>query len=119
MDQGIVTDGRSLPRLLEQTSLGDRAAFRTLYEMTAPKLFGVVLRITSNRGIAEEILQEVYIKVWQNAHRYLPEAGQPMTWLTTIARNRAIDRIRSERIDRMRDPGEENASGAPAGAGRR
>jgi RNA polymerase sigma factor (sigma-70 family) len=91
-----------LPQLLEAISRGDRVAFRKLYEATAPKLFGVILRITSNRSVAEEVLQETYVKVWQNAERFTPEAGKPITWLTTIARNGAIDRIRSERIERQR-----------------
>ena len=108
MSASSATDGASLPRLLEKVSGGDRAAFRVLYEATAPKLFGIVLRITMNRAVAEEVLQETYIKVWQNAERYLPNAGQPIAWLSAIARNRAIDRIRSERVDRFQDVGEDN-----------
>jgi RNA polymerase sigma factor (sigma-70 family) len=92
----------SLQELLEQTSRGNHAAFRALYEATAPKLFGVVLRITQNRPMAEEVLQETYVKIWQKADRFSPEAGQPMAWLCAIARNRAIDRIRSERVERSR-----------------
>lgn len=106
--QRAATNGLSLPGLLEATSRGDRTAFRTFYEATAPKLFGIVLRITRNRWIAEEVLQETYIKVWQNAERFSPESGQPLAWLATIARNRAIDRIRAERTDRIRDAGEDN-----------
>jgi RNA polymerase sigma factor (sigma-70 family) len=101
-------DGSLLPSLLEATSRGDREKFRALYEATAPKLFGLVLRITRNRAIAEEVLQETYIKIWQNAERFTPEAGQPMAWLAAIARNRAIDRLRSERADRFKDPGEDD-----------
>ncbi len=100
-------DGSGLPQLLEAISRGDRVAFRKLYEATAPKLFGVILRITSNRSVAEEVLQETYVKVWQNAERFTPEAGKPITWLTAIARNGAIDRIRSERIERQRSDDDE------------
>ena len=96
------TVGSSLPELLEATSRGDSNAFRRLYDATAPKLFGIVLRITSNRAVAEEVLQETYLKVWQNAERFTAEAGSPITWLAAIARNRAIDRIRAERIERQR-----------------
>ena len=111
-------DLASLPDLLKQVSRGDREAFRLLYEATAAKLFGIVLRITSNRAVAEEVLQETYIKVWQNAERYVPEAGHPIAWLAAIARNGAIDRIRSERFDRFQDVGEDNVLerlAAPAG----
>ncbi len=97
MNQRISTDGSSLAALLDATARGERAAFRALYETTAPKLFGVVLRITRSRPTAEEVLQETFIKIWQNAERFAPEMGQPMAWLTSIARNRAIDRIRSEK----------------------
>lgn len=106
MNERVATE--ALPRLIERTARGDRAAFRSLYEATAPKLFGIVLRITSNRTVAEEVLQETYIKVWQNAGRYVPELGQPMAWLAAIARNRAIDRIRAERVDRFQDAGDDN-----------
>jgi RNA polymerase sigma-70 factor (ECF subfamily) len=97
----MVADGTSLSGLLEAVASGDRVAFRMLYEATAPKLFGVVLRITRNRSLAEEVLQDTFVKVWQKAERFTPDAGQPMAWLTAIARNRAIDRLRSERFDRV------------------
>jgi RNA polymerase sigma factor (sigma-70 family) len=102
LDGRVETESISLPDLLAASARGDRAAFRRLYEATAPKLFGIVLRITSNRSVAEEVLQETYIKVWQNAGRFAPEAGKPITWLAAIARNGAIDRIRAERIERQR-----------------
>ena len=108
LDQRMSMGGSSLPRMLAAMSRGDRAQFRALYEEPAPKLFGVVLRITRNSAIAEEVLQDTYIKVWQNAERFTPEAGQPMAWLAAIARNRAIDRLRSERFDRFKDMGEDN-----------
>jgi RNA polymerase sigma-70 factor, ECF subfamily len=102
LDQRLSTDKGALAALLDATARGDRAAFRALYEAAAPKLFGVVLRITRNRQTAEEVLQETFIKIWQNAEQFTPEAGQPMGWLAAIARNRAIDRIRAEKIERNR-----------------
>jgi RNA polymerase sigma-70 factor (ECF subfamily) len=102
LDRRADKDQTSLPSLLEAAARGDRASFRALYEATAPKLFGVILRILSDRTAAEDVLQETYVRIWQNAERYAPEAGPPMPWLTAIARNRAIDRIRSERITRNR-----------------
>lgn len=86
--------GTDLAALLQQTASGDRPAFRALYVATAPKLFGIVLRIAPSRAVAEEILQDVYLRVWQRASSYAPESGRPMTWLASIARHRAIDAVR-------------------------
>ena len=69
--------------------------------------------------MAEEVLQETYVKIWQNAERFSPEAGQPMAWLSAIARNRAIDRIRSEKIERSRVGDDEGVLERLAGTGRR
>ena len=83
-----------LSRLLARASLGDRAAFATLYERTSSHLFAVVLRITRDRAQAEDILQEVYVNVWRAASSFDAAQSQPLTWLTSIARNRAIDSLR-------------------------
>jgi RNA polymerase sigma-70 factor, ECF subfamily len=100
--------GADLQRVLSEVAKGDREAFRALYDATAPKLFGVVLRIIGNRAEAEEVLQEAYVQVWRKADLYRPEAGQPMAWLAAIARNRALDRIRAGRIDRARSDYDES-----------
>src|SRR5664279_5540759 len=88
--------GRShdLARLLGRAGLGDRAAFATLYERTSPHLLAVVLRINRDRAQAEDILQEVYVNVWRAASTFDAAQSQPLTWLTSIARNRAIDSLR-------------------------
>ena len=83
-----------LSRLLARAGLGDRAAFATLYEHTSSHLLGVVLRIHRDRAQAEDILQEVYVNVWRAAQSFDAAQSQPMTWLTSIARNRAIDSLR-------------------------
>jgi RNA polymerase sigma factor (sigma-70 family) len=83
-----------LSRLLARASLGDRAAFATLYERTSSHLFAVVLRINRDRAQAEDILQEVYVSVWRAASSFDAAQSQPLTWLTSIARNRAIDSLR-------------------------
>ena len=83
-----------LSRLLARASLGDRAAFATLYERTSSHLFAVVLRINRDRAQAEDILQEVYVNVWRAASSFDTAQSQPLTWLTSIARNRAIDSLR-------------------------
>ncbi len=83
-----------LSRLLARTGLADRAAFATLYEQTSAHLLGVVLRINRDRAQAEDILQEVYVNVWRAAQSFDAAQSQPLTWLTSIARNRAIDSLR-------------------------
>ena len=83
-----------LSRLLARAGLGDRAAFATLYERTSSHLFAVVLRINRDRAQAEDILQEVYVNVWRAAQSFDAAQSQPLTWLTSIARNRAIDSLR-------------------------
>jgi RNA polymerase sigma-70 factor (ECF subfamily) len=83
-----------LARLLARTGVGDRAAFATLYARTSPHLLGVVLRINRDRAQAEDILQEVYVNVWRAAQGFDAAQSQPLTWLTSIARNRAIDSLR-------------------------
>ena len=83
-----------LSRLLARTGLGDRAAFATLYRETSAHLLGVVMRIQRDRGQAEDILQEVYVNVWRAAKSFDAAQSQPLTWLTSVARHRAIDSLR-------------------------
>lgn len=87
-------DDATLRRLLSEIAARDEAALRALYDLTAPKLFGIILRIQRDRSLAEDVLQDVYLKVWQAAGSYAPEAGAPLPWLCAVARHRAIDGIR-------------------------
>ena len=80
--------------LLSRVALGERAAFTALYDSTASHLLGVILRITRNRELSQDILQEVYISVWRAASDFDARLSQPLTWLSSIARNRAIDGLR-------------------------
>lgn len=80
--------------LLGRTGLGDREAFATLYRKTSAHLFAVVLRINRDRAQAEDVLQEVYVNVWRAAKTFDAAQSQPLTWLTSVARNRAIDSLR-------------------------
>lgn len=82
--------------LLRRVAAQDKAAFEQLYAATSAKLLGIVLRILKRRDIAEEVLQEVYVKVWEKASDFDPERASPITWLSTIARNRAIDAVRQK-----------------------
>jgi len=94
-----VDDNADLPTLLARVSLGDRAAFARVYRQTSAHLLGLVLRIQTDRAIAEEVLQEVFVKVWASAGSYEAGRAQPMAWLATIARHRAIDSLRRRRSE--------------------
>ena len=89
-------DPVELQRLLSRIALGDRKAFRALYEATSPTLFGVAVRILNRRDRAEEVIQDAFVNVWQRASSYSDAMSRPMTWLTAIVRNRALDLLRSE-----------------------
>ena len=80
--------------LLASVAKGDEAAFERLYEATRAKLFGVVLRILRRQDLAEEVIQEAYVKIWNNAGQFNPGMASPITWMVSIARNRAIDVVR-------------------------
>ena len=88
-----------LAGLLARVSLGDRAAFATLYRLTSAHLLGVVLRINSDRAQAEDLLQEVYVKIWGAAGSFDAQRAQPTTWLTSIARHQAIDSLRRKKVE--------------------
>ena len=90
---------RDLSRLLGRAGLGDRAAFAQLYERTSAHLLGVILRINRDRAQAEDVLQEVYVNVWRAAKNFDAAQSQPLTWLTSIARNRAIDSLRRKQTE--------------------
>lgn len=81
--------------ILGRIAAQDRAAFRALYAQSAPKLLGVLVRMLRNRAEAEDALQEVFTRIWLNARKFDPAKGRAMSWLVTIARNHAIDRLRA------------------------
>ena len=84
-----------LTPLMARVAQGDREALRQLYEATSAKLFGVCLRILSDREESEDVLQDVYVTIWRRADRFDAARASVMTWVSTIARNRAIDRLRA------------------------
>jgi RNA polymerase sigma-70 factor (ECF subfamily) len=84
-----------LAQALGRAGEGDRAAFRRVYDATSAKLLGVTLRILADRQLAEDVLQDTYLTVWRKAGSFDASRASPITWLVTIARNRAIDRLRS------------------------
>jgi len=84
----------ALGELLSRSALGDRAAFARLYQATSSKLYGVALRILRREDWAEEVLQECYVNVWRHAPEYNASRAAPMTWMTSIVRNRCLDWLR-------------------------
>jgi RNA polymerase sigma-70 factor (ECF subfamily) len=94
---------QELVEALERTARGDVAAFELVYAATSVKLYGIIVRILGRAEVADEILQEVYVRVWQRADVYDPASGSPITWLATIARNRALDEARRNTMRSIED----------------
>jgi RNA polymerase sigma-70 factor (ECF subfamily) len=89
-----------LAEVLLRTGSEDRTAFRDLYTLTSAKLFGICLRICGERQAAEDVLHDVYLTIWKRAGAWEPGRASPITWLATIARNRAIDWRRAQTVRR-------------------
>src|SRR4051794_770967 len=83
------------PALVERLVGGSEGALAELYDRHADAIFALVNRLTSDRGIAEEVVQETFLTLWDRAETFDPRAGSLAAWLHTIARNRAIDRLRA------------------------
>ena len=80
--------------LLARAAAKDQPAFAELYDATSSKLYGIIVRILKRRDLADEVLQEVYLKIWERASDFEPARASPITWMATIARNRALDEVR-------------------------
>lgn len=89
-------DPERLRLLMSRVATGDSKAFRALYDETSLKLFGCALRILHKPELAEDVLQESFVRVWRSACDYRSSLSAPMTWMTTIVRNKALDALRSE-----------------------
>ena len=105
-----------LVEALVATGGEDRSAFRTLSKLTSAKLFGVCLRIGGDRQGAEDVLSEVYLTIWKRAGAFEPGRASPISWLATIARNRAIDwrrasgHARPARVEEIADLADDRVS---------
>lgn len=109
----MVIDGVDVPEdgpvrdhaadLLVRTASGDQDAFARLYDMLASRAFGLILRVLVNRSHSEEVLQEVFLEVWQSAGAFAPNRGQGRSWVLTIAHRRAVDRVRAAQASTDRD----------------
>ena len=117
MEQGVISAQAKRRELVASAVAGgDRDALRAVYDRTSAKLFGVCLRILGSREEAEDVLQDVYLTVWNKAHSFDPTRASPITWLATIARNRSIDRRRAAGpriLDRPVDEAVDIADTAP------
>lgn len=82
--------------LLTRIAKGDRESFSELYDRFADILFATAMTVTHQREIAEEVVQDVFVQIWQKASLYNPGRGKPLTWAITLTRNRAIDRLRGQ-----------------------
>lgn len=109
----MVIDGVEVPEdgsygdpaadLLLRVARGDQHAFAALYDMLSPRVFALILKVVVNRSQSEEVLQEVFLEIWQSASRFAPNRGQGRSWVFTIAHRRAVDRVRSSQSSADRD----------------
>jgi RNA polymerase sigma-70 factor (ECF subfamily) len=99
---------------LRAVARGDESAFARVYDRYSPILLGLLLRILRSRPEAEDVLQEVFLQVWQQARSFDPARGRAFTWLVTLARSRAIDRLRA--VDSRERAAQRSAEEAPPAA---
>lgn len=90
------TAGDDLAGLLIRVAAQDRSAFAQLYAATSAKLHVIILRIVQRRDLADDVMQDAYLRVWTCAAKYRPEVASPLTWMAIIARNLAIDELRKK-----------------------
>ena len=95
--------GDDLTHLLRRVAARDAAAFAALYKQTSAKLYGVIARILTRSDVAADVLQEVYVRVWEKAGEFDPVKGSAIAWMATIARNRALDEVRRVRPASLED----------------
>jgi RNA polymerase sigma-70 factor (ECF subfamily) len=107
--------------LLAAVAKGDEAAFARLYAATRAKLYGVVLRILNRQDLADEVMQESYLRIWRSAGQFDPLRATPITWMVAIARNHAIDLLRRRAEASIEDEPEamDLAAGNPDPSARR
>ncbi|WP_197517525.1 ECF RNA polymerase sigma factor SigK [Microbacterium karelineae] len=92
-----------IDRLLLRIADGDQGAFARLYDLLSPRMFGLILRVLVDRAQSEEVLQEVFLEIWQSASQFSPKKGQGRAWVLTITHRRAVDRVRSAQAGTDRD----------------
>ena len=93
----------ALDELLRRTARGDETAFAQLYDLTAPRVYGLALRVLRGPALAEEVAQEALVEVWRTASRFDSERGSAISWVLTLAHRRAVDRVRSTQASEERE----------------
>jgi len=106
-------EGRDAPLadLLHRSAKGDETAFSTLYDATAARVYGLVLRVVRDPAQAEEVTQECFLDIWRTASRFDPARGSAISWLLTIAHRKGVDRVRSAEAAHRRDTTYHRSSG--------
>jgi RNA polymerase sigma-70 factor (ECF subfamily) len=89
--------------LVARIAAGDDGALASLYDQFASLVHGIAFRVTCDRGLAEEVVQDVFVSLWQRPASFDPDRGSVRTWLATLAHRRAVDRVRSSERARRRD----------------
>lgn len=108
-------DRRALVALLGHVARGDSAALASVYQRTSAKLYGICVRLLRDEAEAQDVLQDVYVTLWQKASQFDSERASPITWLAVMARNKAIDRLRKRQIATVAiDAAAEVPDGAPS-----
>ncbi|RKR75399.1 sigma-70 family RNA polymerase sigma factor [Frondihabitans australicus] len=98
-----VSDSATPEQLLARVATGDRVAFASLYDQTAPRILGLIKRLLKDHSQSEEVTQEVFLEIWQQASRFDSSRGNAASWMLTMAHRRAVDRVRASQSSRDRD----------------
>ncbi len=96
-------DDDRLVDLVRRCALGHEAAFADLYDLTSPRVYGVILRVLRSADLAAETTQDVFMEIWRTCTRYQPDRGGVLAWMLTIAHRRAVDRVRSTQTRTARE----------------
>ena len=98
LSERALSSRQELVEAIACVSSGDKTAFELVYAATSAKLYGIITRIVGRRDVADDVLQEVYVRVWQRAAEFDPTSASPITWLASIARDRALDQVRRNKM---------------------